>query len=181
VHAALGTLREFCEEGCYAADPEIATLANKMTSKEQKGFVLKIGESTLPNDITIYGTEEARRALATVAEAYPHLWEDSGQITRVPEKEWMTVPLKSEAKPDLAKVYPLGKEDREFVDKEFDKLHEQSRLEWTRVLTSHSYPVFVVWRTVHSPNDESKRKNRVVIDIRGLNRDTIPDTYPILL
>jgi hypothetical protein len=40
----------------------------------------------------------------------------------------MIIPLKSEVKPDLVKVYSLGKKDREFVDKEFDKLHEQSRL-----------------------------------------------------
>jgi hypothetical protein len=87
VHAALGTLKEFCEKGYYAVDPEIATLINKMASKEQKSFILKIRESTLSNNITIYGTEEARKALATVAEAYLYLWEDNGQITRVLEKE----------------------------------------------------------------------------------------------
>ena len=42
--------------------------------------------------------------------------------------------------------------------------------------TSHGFPVFVVWRTVNGV-----RKGRVVVDIRGLNKITKPDAYPMPL
>ena len=60
------------------------------------------------------------------------------------------------------------------MDKLFDKLHEENRLEWTTTSTPFSYPCFVVWRTV-----DGKPKARVVVDIRTLNRITSPDTYPV--
>ena len=41
------------------------------------------------------------------------------------------------------------------------------------------YPVFVVWKTVHFPNKPFIRKRRVVVDIRGLNKISESDVYPM--
>ena len=78
------------------------------------------------------------------------------------------------------KVYPLSQKDRDFVDKEFDKLYEQGWMEWTTQPTPFGFPVFVVWRTIHV-NGIAQRKGRVVVDIRGLNAIASKDSYPLPL
>ena len=92
----------------------------------------------------------------------------------------MPIDIQPEAKVEAAKVYPLGPADRKFVDEAFDKLHEQGRMEYSSQPTPHGYPVFVVWRTVPGP-DGPERKGRVVVDIRGLNKIAITDSYPMPL
>ncbi len=47
---------------------------------------------------------------------------------------------------------------------------------WAMKATLFAYPVFVVWRVV-----KGKPKGRVVIDLRPLNRVTVPDNYPLPL
>lgn len=92
----------------------------------------------------------------------------------------MRIPLKADWKqntPKIAKVYPLGRDAKEVVDKTFDKLHEQGRLSWTTEFISFNYPVFVVWKAM--PDDT--RKGRAVVDIRGLNSITQADLYPLPL
>ena len=79
-------------------------------------------------------------------------------------------------KPDQARVYPLGSKDKEVIDKEFDKLHDQDCMEWTTTATSFSFPCFVAWKTT-----SEGRKGRVVVNIRALNKITMPDAYPVPL
>ena len=93
----------------------------------------------------------------------------------------MPITLQSNAKLPPSKVYPMSQKDREFIDKEFDKLQTQDKLEYTSQPTPYSYPIFVVWRTVHRPDEPPERKGRVVVNIRGLNKATIPNTYPMPL
>ena len=97
----------------------------------------------------------------------------------------MTIPLLPGAQLEAAKVYPLGLKDREVVDKEFDQLHEEEKMDWTTKPTPHGHPVFVVWSTVdgHSVEGPSQpqREGTVVVDIRLLNRVTKTDSYPMPL
>ena len=58
------------------------------------------------------------------------------------------------------------------IDKQFDKLHEQKRIKWISTVTPFSFPSFVVWTNVNGIP-----KKRMVIDIRALNKITIPDIY----
>lgn len=51
-------------------------------------------------------------------------------------------------------------------------------MEWTATATPFSFPCFVVWKPASEGNPA---KGRVVIDIRALNRITIPDAYPVPL
>jgi hypothetical protein len=41
------------------------------------------------------------------------------------------------------------------------------------------FPVFVVWWWVTNNNGEPKFKSRVVVNLYGLNKITIPDSYPL--
>lgn len=205
----LGMVQDYEEEGCYMALPEDAYLAAGRPKPKQQNWVRKAiaagaiamtalnglmtasnmatagttaieapaAEATTTNGITIYGNEpQTQAALAAVTEAYPRLWCDDGTPVSVPEHEWMPITLKPDAKIEAAKVYPLGLTDRQLVDDTFDKLHEQGRMEYTSQPTPHGYPVFVVWRTVGT-----ERKGRVVVDIRGLNKIAVTDTYPMPL
>ena len=92
----------------------------------------------------------------------------------------MRIPLKADWEnltPKTARVYPLGKDAREVVDKTFDKLHKQGKIEWSTSATPFSYPVFVVWKTI----PDGERKGRAVVNIRGLNLISQPDLYPLPL
>lgn len=70
--------------------------------------------------------------------------------------------------------YPAGLKDRKFIDEKFDKLHKQGRLDWAKGPTPFAAPIFVVWRTV-----KGEAKGRIVVDLRALNKITIPDNYPL--
>jgi len=70
----------------------------------------------------------------------------------------------------------MGPKDRELIDEVHDKLHDQQRMEWSQEPSPFGFPVFVVWKNV-----EGKRKGRVVVDIRGLNKITLTDAYPMPL
>ncbi len=68
------------------------------------------------------------------------------------------------------------------VDGEFNKMHSQGKMSWTTQPTPFGYPVFVVWRTVYRGDiKEPLRKGRVVVDIRGLNKISQTDSYPMPL
>lgn len=129
--------------------------------------------------VTVHGTPEARSSLSAVVTGFPDLWQDTGSVKNIPESEWMDIPLldnwRDLYKPGQARVYPLGQKDREVIDKEFDKLHSQDRMEWTTTATPFSFPCFVVWKTT----PEGEKKGRVVVDIRALNKITMPDAYPV--
>ena len=133
-------------------------------------------EHVMAGGITVYGKLQDAVRIATVAEEFPSIWIDRGQTVDIPEAEWMPIQLKEGADPKPSRVYPLGEKDRKVVDDTFHKLHEHGKMEWVSQPTKFSYPVFVVWRD--TPNG---RKGRVVVDIRGLNKITDSDNYPMPL
>ena len=92
----------------------------------------------------------------------------------------MSIDIKFDAKMKTTKIYSLNSTDRKFVDETFDKLHAQKRMKYIIQSTPHDYFIFVVWRIVFEFNN-SKRKDRVVIDIRNFNKIVIIDTYFMLL
>lgn len=56
-------------------------------------------------------------------------------------------------------------------------MHCLGRLKFTTEHTSFSFPVFVIWK----PNAEVKKKGRVVVNIRKLNKMMLPDSSPLPL
>lgn len=75
------------------------------------------------------------------------------------------------------KIYLLDIQDRVVVNKTFDKLHQQNRLDFTSNSTFFSYSVIVVWKTTSSDD----RKRRVVVNIRELNDLLVSDVYLVSL
>ena len=183
-------------EGFFVASTEDDILASKRSKTGWKRQMLKgllaamaavdivkeptRKETRLDNGVTVYGDESTVSKIDGVVKDFASLWEDRGQQAKIPENEQMQIPLVDNweeiYKPGQARVYPVGIQDREVVDQTFDKLHEQGRMKWTKKSTPFSFPCFVVWK--QTPDG---RKGRVVIDIRALNRITIPDAYPIPL
>ena len=72
-------------------------------------------------------------------------------------------------------MYPLGIKDWAIVDKIFDKLYAQRRLEYTIQPTSFCYPVFVVQKTLA----DATSHGRPVVDNRKLNQVLIWDAYSL--
>ena len=96
--------------------------------------------------------------------------------------DWLKIPLTSDwtlTDVKLAhRVYPMGLKEQQLINETFDKMHKDNKMEWSRELTPFSFPVFVAWQTVYI-DGKPVRKGRVVVDIRGLNKITIKDAYPL--
>ena len=169
------------DNGPYWSDPAAQTQNNTVdqaASAQNEPIIESTSrdkERTMHNGITVYGEMSTAMKLAAVADEFPDIWTDQG-VVDIPEDEWMPIPLKDGADPKPSRVYPLGERDRKIIDDTFDKLHDQGKMVWTSYPTKFSYPVFVVWR-----NLPKGPKGRAVIDIRGLNKITEPDTYPMPL
>ena len=73
-----------------------------------------------------------------------------------------------------AKVYPLGPKDRKIVNTEFDKPHCQGRMNWSSPMP-FTYLCFVIETTKADGTCEA----RTVVDIRLLNKITLPNSYPM--
>ena len=137
-------------------------------------------ETKLYNGVTVFGDHENAKDFEELVKKYDSLWNEKDTLVKIPESEYMPIALKPDWADNLKinRVYPLGIEDRAFVDETFDKLHQQGKMEWTRSSTPFGYPVFVVWRTVIK-DGKPVRKGRAVVDIRGLNKIVVSDAYPM--
>lgn len=179
---SLGRLVEFQEQGCYQISPEEHRWAAKGEIKvdmPSNGY-----HSVLPNGAHAYGSPDEMAKLSALVDEFAILWKDTGRTIKLPEEKWMSVPLSSDWNSTTAprivqKVYPLGERDKIVVDEEFNKLHQQGKMQWATEPTPFGFPVFVVWRTINGPDGQPARKHRVVTDIRGLNKLTTTDAHPI--
>ena len=159
----------------------LSQLVNNATTSHSSQSTDVAKETKLPNGVMVYGNNNDTQLLTNLVNEFPTLWKDEG-FAKVPENDWMKLTLRDDwqsrlPKSNRAKVYPLGIDDRAVVDKTFDDLHRQGRLEYTSQATPFSYPVFVVWKTL----PDGTRKGRAVVDIRGLNDLIVPDVYPVPL
>ena len=140
-------------------------------------------ELTFPCGVTIYngppGGETVQKKITKAINSYPNIWRDSGSVVDVPKKQWMPINTKAGTKIEAFKVYPVGPQDREIIDRKFNDLHQQKKMQWTENPIQFGYLVFVVWKTVHLPGKPPMRKRRVVVDIRKLNKIAESDAYPM--
>ena len=193
----LGNITELDTTECYSissSNHELAAKAPKRLPRRfdirnvmatDAAFATAIGnadsatETVHQTGVTIHGSPSAASSIAAVVESFPNLWKDTGNA-KISESEFMEIPLvenwRDLYKPGQAKVYPVGQRDKAVIDSAFDKLHEQNRMEWTTTATPFSFPCFVVWK-----DTPDGAKGRVVVDIRALNKITMPDSYPVPL
>ena len=173
------SLTDFELAGSKSTGPMTTNMAPNQSENDHSRPLLA-EENKLHNGVMIYGrnTNELQ-TLAELVDEFPKIWVDTGFV-KVPEEEWMKLPLRHDWQDKVsgkAKIYPLGIRDREVIDKVFDELHEQGRLEWTKEATPFSFPVFVVWKTLI----DGKAKGRPVVDIRRLNELLVRDAYAVPL
>ena len=176
-HTTLGhVVNEVAETQCYQVDTEAHDLAALQKSSDHgtSAHKLKFRHGhVLPNGVTVFArTEQDKIALSEVVSEFPSVWQDTGETVEVAEEDMMRIPLVDDwQKTKLpTKIYPLSSKDKQVVDETFDKLHDQGRMQWSDQATPFGFPVFVV---------KKDGKSRVVVDIRGLNKITVPDAYPL--
>lgn len=61
------------------------------------------------------------------------------------------------------------------------ELHDQGKMSWSLNATHFGAPVSVVWRTVFDNDGKPEQKARPMVDIRGLNKISTKDSYPLPL
>ena len=107
-------------------------------------------ETLLLNRITVYSNADNLYQITEVISQYPQLWEDWDNIVDVSESEWINISLLNNwrelYKAEQVKVYSLRKQNKELVDKTFNKLHIKNCLEWVLTVISFTYLCFVIWR-----------------------------------
>ena len=189
----LSIIKEFEKKECYAASKYDVHLA---AENWDKSFKLKIQttliknqtsqndtfEIVISNEITIYETKTNQDAIKQVVEIYFAFWSnDNDSTVKISESDWMSSTLLSEARISSVKIYSIESKDEQLIDDMFDKLHEQSRMKYFKHFISHDYSVFVTWRIIFKSDQESVRKDRVVVNIRELNKITQTDSYSMSL
>jgi hypothetical protein len=183
----LGDLFEMDETHCYQIVPEELTpdlidiaLRSPARPNQQKTPLppMQLLETTHSSGMTIYDKERAVAALGGVIDEFPvTLWTDEGFVN-IPEDQWLKVELRPDWRDRIsgkAKIYPLGTQDKQIVERTFTTLTHQGRATRTLHATPFSFPVFVARQTL----PDGERKGRVVIDVRPLNHATLPDVYPM--
>ena len=186
----MGHVVDIWYDNCFLADAESAFHSTTVPPQTAPFFEHKLSitptppdlsmETTLENEVRVYGDKHAVTLLAQLVAEYPSIWESEGFV-QIPPERWMKVPLKPgwEEKVSAIKfrVYPLGNEACQIVDETFDEMHRLGRLKFTSEHTPFNFPVFVVYKL----DAEGKRKGRAVVDIRKLNDMVLLDSYPLPL
>ena len=136
-------------------------------------------EQILFSKIIIYYDFEIRDKFVNVINNYSNLWNDNKFIVKIFVNKWMSIEIIFEFKIETTKMYFFDFVDRKFVDEIFDKLHVQNKMKYTFQFIAHDYSIFAIWKNDFEFN-ELKRKNRMIIDIRDLNKITITNFYFML-
>jgi len=115
-------------------------------------------------------TPEEVQAFRDLVAEFPELWEDRVGRVIQPEEDWMQIPLKPGAVLDSKGRYRVSKRDEAAIDELFDKARADGRISAAEGVVPVGWPVFVVWKN---------GKARPVVDLRGLNEQTVMDAYPL--
>ena len=89
---------------------------------------------------------------------------------------WMRVKITNEMLKPF-RVFRISSENRTFINKKFDVLHQQNKIKWTTRFISYVFSIFVIWITVHAQKKKPRRKNRVIMNIRNPNKISKFDAY----
>ena len=135
----------------------------------------------LNNKITIYDVKKNQIVLAQITESYFDIWKNNDTSIKITSDQWMTIFIKSDAKMTVVKVYSIDFKNKALIDNFFDRMHEQNRMKWSTTSIKHDYFVFVTWRTILKLDQEWIQKERVMIDIKSLNKIAETNSYSMSL
>ena len=111
-----------------------AATGGAATSHVHNGNIIRADEPRevrCSNGVMLFSDDYAIQVLQDLVDAFPTLWVDNSFV-RVPEEEWIRISLRHDWQTKVsgkAKIYPLGIQDQEVVDKTFNKMHQQGRLD----------------------------------------------------
>ena len=185
VRTHLESLVDYDKMNCYSAVLEekikCDAEANDVMSDETEQN-LSDKETKLVNDITVYRTSEKVKDVMSVIDDYLTIWTDVRNTVNLSDDEHMTILLINDWMSSEVKlshhIYSLKPKSWALVDEKFDKLHDEGKMTWTNASMSFEFSVFIVWKTVFMSSEKvSTRKGWVMMNIQGLNKITINDTY----
>ena len=137
----ISRMKKTCHLEIDALVVYVATLTTKSKHSTMiaEDLVITMRSSTKHITLTsiiVYDIMNTRDQLIAIAKSYSLLWQDIDRTIDVSEKDWMSITLKSDVNIEAAKIYLLEPEDREFVNKKFNKLHDQKRMQFSSQSTS---------------------------------------------
>ncbi|KAH4258570.1 hypothetical protein HBI04_146040 [Parastagonospora nodorum] len=163
-------------DGCYRVNESLGVGAAVQGLGDEN-------ETTMQSGIHIYGksTSENVEQLAPICKDYPTLFTDRGTTVDIPEQNHMRIPLIPGWENVKLNIKPYNQtpEEKELIDKLFDKLHAEGKMSWSTQGTHFGCPVFVVWKNVTDKDGNVTRKGRPVVDLRALNDAVLKDSYPL--
>ena len=124
------------------------------------------------NDIIVYDTSSTIVKLIAMTKKFFIIWNDQNTTIDIFEKQWMSIDLKLNVNVKSIKIYSMKLKKREIIDVIFDKMHVDDKMIWSTQSTIFNFSIFVVWRDIF--NDF---KNKVIVNIKNLNKVTKIDTY----
>ena len=146
-------------------------------------FVFAFNQKYVINiDIIVYDTSKVVEIIISMTKVFLNFWQNDDFVVNLFSKKWMFIDLKSDVKSMLFKIYSFDQTNKNFIDQKFDKLQRQNKLKYITQSTSFNYSVFVIWRIIQKNSNESSiRKNKVIINIRKLNKIIKSNIYFISL
>ena len=195
---------EYEAEGCYSVqiDMKYAPMIEKSFKKTRSRFLIKqtlrkifgfiiifntvissifissisIGKIVHYIGVTIYDDVVVIQTIVDIADFFLNLWKDIDNVVNISKDQWMEIPLvdnwKNIYKTGQTRVYPVNTHDKQMIDETFDKLYNQKRIKWIVTNISFIFSCFVVRKNI-----VDDPKNRVIIDIKTLNKIIILNIY----
>ena len=77
----------------------------------------------------------------------------------------------------FSRIFKISSKNLVFINKKLDALHEQKKLKWTMRFISYVFSMFVIWFKIQTQEKKIKRKGRVVMNIRRLNKMSELNAY----
>ena len=100
---------------------------------------------TTSNDIIIYETSfEIQHKLQNIAKIFLIIWKNNDDIINVLKKNWISMKTIFETKSKSSRVYFVESQNRDFIDKKFDKLYNKKKMSWIIEITFFDISIFVV-------------------------------------
>ena len=116
-------------------------------------------ETKMYNDIIVFDDKQKSQKFEHLIKKYDVFWKKQNFCVKIFKSVFMFITLKSDWADRLKmnRVYFLNLKNQFFINKTFDKLHEQKKMKWSKNSIFFDYFVFVVWRTVHQKKNQSEK------------------------
>ncbi len=168
----------------FSNDKHLIVVLNKLFSQSMNSRRVQTSKDlkrVLSNEIIVHENTKAIRRIANVINRYLDVWKNISETINVSKKRWMRIKIISETNSETCRVYKLEIENQTIIDKKFDALHVLRKMKWAFEFISYAYSIFVIWTIIHLMKKSFTRRDKVMIDIRDLNKISKHDAYSMSL